>query len=112
MKLLTQEIIDNLRHHPFGSSDDGASIFDHEVVVKFFSPVGAATWLILEGEQQENGDWLLWGAATLGYGYEFGYVSLNELKSVRLPFGLSIERDMHIGKHPKLSNFISKQDMM
>lgn len=68
-------------------------------VVKFFNPVGAATWLATELD--EDGD-TLFGLADLGVGCpELGSFSLAELTAVRLPFGLSIERDLHFSTaHP------------
>jgi len=66
---------------------------DHAPVVKFFSPVGAATWLL--SELDADGD-TLFGLADLGFGCpELGSVSLAEISAVTLPFGLSIERDLH-----------------
>lgn len=60
-------------------------------VLKLFNPVGPATWLA--PELAENGD-RLFGLADLGFGCpELGYFSLSEIASVRLPFGLGIERD-------------------
>lgn len=65
---------------------------DHVPVVKFFNPVGAGTWLITEMEP--DGD-TLFGLADLGFGCpELGSSSLSELTSVRLPFGMGIERDI------------------
>lgn len=65
---------------------------DHVPVVKFFNPVGVGTWLITEMEA--DGD-TLFGLADLGFGSpELGSCSLAELTSVRLPFGLGIERDI------------------
>ncbi|MGV1682356.1 DUF2958 domain-containing protein [Sphingopyxis sp. NJF-3] len=65
--------------------------FDPWPVVKFFSPVGAATWIATE--LAEDGD-TLFGLADLGFGCpELGCFSLGEIKAVRLPFGLAIERD-------------------
>jgi len=60
-------------------------------VVKFFNPIGAATWLATE--LHADGD-TLFGLADLGFGFpELGYFSPRELVSVRLRYGLSIERD-------------------
>lgn len=65
---------------------------DHPPVVKFFSPVGAATWLF--SELDEDGD-TLFGLCDLGFGFpEMGRVSLAEIAGVKLPFGLTIERDL------------------
>ena len=66
------------------------------IAVKFFCPWGAASWFAVEGEEQEDGDWLFYGWCDLGNGTpELGYFSLNEMMEVRGPFGLKIERDMH-----------------
>lgn len=67
--------------------------FDPWPVVKFFNPVGAATWLA--SEIDGDGD-TLFGLADLGFGCpELGCFSLAEIAAVRLPFGLAIERDQH-----------------
>lgn len=40
------------------------------------------------------------GLADLGFGCpEMGYFSLSEIASVRLPYGLRIERDLHFSGH-------------
>ncbi len=86
MILLTDDLRDRLLAN--GRLRDIA----HVPVVKFFNPVGAATWLITEMEA--DGD-TLFGLADLGFGCpELGSCSLAELTSVRLRFGLGIERDM------------------
>ena len=65
---------------------------DHTPVVKFFSPVGAATWLF--SELDVDGD-TLFGLCDLGFGCpEMGSASLAEIAAVTLPFGLTIERDL------------------
>ena len=70
----------------------GADEPDHFPVVKFFNPCGAATWLITQMDE----DNIMYGLCDLGMGHpELGYVSLDELTSIRLQFGLTIERDMH-----------------
>lgn len=63
---------------------------DHVPVVKFFNPLGAGVWLATELDA--DGD-ILFGLADLGEP-ELGYFSLEEVASVRLPFGLGIERDI------------------
>ncbi|QFT95080.1 hypothetical protein FIU86_19680 [Roseovarius sp. THAF9] len=86
MILLTNDIRDQLLTN--GRQRD----IDHVPVVKFFNPVGAGTWLITEMEA--DGD-TLFGLADLGFGCpELGSCSIAELSSVRLPFGLGIERDI------------------
>ncbi|WP_025551507.1 DUF2958 domain-containing protein [Sphingobium fuliginis] len=65
---------------------------DPAPLVKFFNPMGAATWLVTE--LCEDGD-SLFGLADLGFGCpELGYFSLTEIAAIRLPFGLRIERDI------------------
>ncbi|WP_323042985.1 DUF2958 domain-containing protein [Gemmobacter sp.] len=63
---------------------------DHVPVVKFFNPFGAGVWLATELD--EDGD-IMFGLADIGYP-ELGSFSLEELSSLRLPFGLGIERDI------------------
>ena len=61
-------------------------------VLKLFNPVGAATWLATELDSDDD---TLFGLADLGFGCpELGYFSLSEIASVRLPFGLGVERDI------------------
>lgn len=63
---------------------------DHVPVVKFFNPLGEGVWLATELD--EDGD-TLFGLADLGEP-ELGSFSLAEMESVRLPFGMGIERDI------------------
>ena len=86
MLLLTQDLRARL-------IANGQSRGDHAPVVKFFSPVGAATWLF--SELDEDGD-TLFGLCDLGFGCpEMGSASLAEIAAGTVPFGLSIERDLH-----------------
>jgi len=94
MKLLTKEIEHRLEAHPLGSGGSRHPD-DTPIIVKFFSPMGAGTWLITEGEKQADGDWLLFGYCCIQEG-EWGCVLLSELEAVRLPLGLHIERDMYL----------------
>lgn len=65
---------------------------DHHPVIKLFNPLGAATWIATELD--DDGD-TLFGLADLGFGCpELGSFSLREIASVRLPLGLGIERDI------------------
>ncbi|MEO8723824.1 MAG: DUF2958 domain-containing protein, partial [Sphingobium sp.] len=76
---------------------------DPAPVVRLFNPCGAATWLATELD--EDGD-TLFGLADLGFGCpELGSFSLSEIASVRLPFGLSIERDFAFRGHFPLSAY-------
>lgn len=73
-------------------------------VVKFFNPCGRGTWLI--SEIAEDGD-TMYGLCDLGMGFpEFGYVSLSELKSIKLIAGLGIERDLHFSGDKTLTEYL------
>ncbi len=102
MILLTPELRAALRANHIAhlaAQRNGHAEPDPLPVVKYFSPIGAATWLATELD--EDGD-TLFGLADLGFGCpELGSFSLAEIASVRLPFGLSIERDLHFSTvHP------------
>ncbi len=90
MKLMTKELEQKLQKYPLYSQDGKG--FGAEVVAKFFNPIGAGTWLITEGQKEDNGDWLLFGYCLI-FEWEWGYVRLSELESINLPFGFSIEQD-------------------
>lgn len=93
MLLMTKELEEKLNQYPIDSQDELGE--DTEVIVKYFNPCGVGTWLITEGEKQENGDWLLYGYMHI-VEWEWGYVMLSELESVRLPFDLGIERELYV----------------
>jgi len=103
--LLTAELRAVLRANADASAgtatqaDLGARDPDPAPVVKFFSPVGAATWLATELDM--DGD-TLFGLADLGFGCpELGSFSLAEIEALRLPFGLTVERDLTFAsRHP------------
>jgi len=97
MKLLTQAIKKKL---PALYSQE--KIADPTVICKFFTPSSSFTWFILEGEKQEDGDWLFF---TKCYSHmcpegELGYSTLAELESVKGPMGLGVERDLWFDPKP------------
>lgn len=87
MRLMTKGLEEKLRKSPLYSKDGQG--LDAEVVVKFFNPFGAGTWLITEGDQMPDGDWELFGYCHI-FEWEWGYVLLSELESLGM-----IERDLH-----------------
>ena len=100
MQLMTKQIKEKLLHN--GDVTNRGN--DHKPVVKFFGG-GSCTWLITEMDSAD--DDTLFGLCDLGMGYpELGYVSLEELKSMRFPpFGLGVERDLHFYAFKPLSHF-------
>jgi len=101
MKLITKAIQEKLdKNFAEGNNED--------IPMKLFNPCGAATWLITQMEP--DGD-IMWGLCDLGMGcVEYGTVSLSEIKSVKLPFGLSIERDLH-WNGGKVSDFSGRDSL-
>ena len=100
MDLLTKNLRQALLAN--GAHRDGLDR-DPVPVVKFFNPMGAATWLATELDA--DGD-TLFGLADLGFGCpELGSFSLAEIAAVRLRFGLRVERDLHFTTDRRLSEW-------
>ena len=91
MKLITQALKKSI---PAIYATEAIPLNDKIAVAKFFNPCGAGTWYVIEGQLEEDGDFLCFGLVDL-HETEFGYFSVRELESIRLPFGLTIERDMY-----------------
>ena len=68
------------------------------VYAKLFTPDSSWTWYVTEGSE-EQGDFIFFGYV-FGLDEEWGYFSLAELKTVRGPLGLAIERDLHFKAAP------------
>lgn len=109
-KLLTKEVEALFEKYPYRSQEKVPNM-EKKVLVKFFNPWGAGTWIICEAEK-EGDDWCLWGYCSLGYGYEFGPVMLSELTEYQGPAGLRIERDMYLKKDCKVGDLIKESDLM
>ncbi|ABM31278.1 DUF2958 domain-containing protein [Paracidovorax citrulli] len=76
--------------------------FDPAPVVKLFTPDGGATWLLTEIDPDDLDH--AFGLCDLGLGMqEIGWVSLDELASVRGALGLPIERDLSFRAEKRLS---------
>ena len=85
MKLITKAIETKLAKSVGNATVD-------KPYLKFFNPMGSATWLISEYDKKSG---IIFGLCDLGMGSpELGYVSLKEIEETKLPLGLSIERDM------------------
>src|SRR5680860_1111987 len=84
MKLLTKKLLQQLPLL-YTEEDLGEDAIVH---VHFFNPLGVGDWWITDGSS-EGDDFIMFGLCDLGFP-ELGYVSLNELESVRV-----IERDLY-----------------
>ena len=102
MNLLTEELIERFKEYPLYSQDGKGK--DSIVLAKFFNPCGQGNWIITEAELMDD-DWLLFGYCHI-FEWEWGYVLLSELQDLKLPFGLTIERDRHIPKNAKVKDLI------
>lgn len=105
MKLMTKNLEEKIINYPFGSQDSKG--YDAEVIIKYFNPVGSGTWLITEAEKQNDGDYLMFGYCNIT-DWEWGYVSLRELESIKLPLGMKIERDLY--SNGKVKDLIMEND--
>ena len=87
MILLTKKIREKLiKNH---LEQDGTKTFKAEV--KLFNPCGIGTWYLSELNPDTN---VAFGLCEL-HEKELGYVSIDKLKEIELPFFLKIERDLY-----------------
>ena len=66
-------------------------IGDKTAYARYFFPMGAYTAYLLEYDPKTR---IGFGAVTMGYGWELGYISLDEMEEVKI-HGLGIERDLY-----------------
>lgn len=71
--------------------------------IKLFTPDSNWTWYVTEYSKEEN---LCFGLV-VGHERELGYFSIDELKAVRGPLGLRIERDLYFT--PERLSVLKKQ---
>jgi len=102
MKLLTKALEQKLR-----ANNANQNKKDIRPVLKIFNPYGAATWLF--SELYPDGD-TLYGLCDLGMGTpELGYVSLNELKNIRIGgYQGMLERDKWFEPKYTLAEYADK----
>jgi len=82
--LLKKELEQLIKNY---NEQDGSKEF--KAVVKLFNPTGIGTWYLSELNPDTN---IAFGLCCL-HEKELGDVSMDEIKSLKLPFGLGIERD-------------------
>ena len=81
-----------------------------KVLVKYFNPYGAGTWIITEAEKQENGDWLFFGYCYI-HEWEWGYALLSELQATKVNvYGLKLglERDLYIPDNATVADLVQE----
>ena len=103
MKLLTKALEKKL---PPLYANENKPAEEVTIPVKFFAPVGAATWYATEYDP-ETRMFFGWAMLIPGCG-ELGYFSLDDLESVRLPFGLTVERDLYWDETTTLKTIIDR----
>ncbi len=96
MKLITKEQLEQLKRN--GSPENRDK--DHKPVIKLFLPGTNFTWLLTEINPEEPT--IAFDLCDLGMGFpELGYVSLEELESLRVHGVFKVERDLHFkAKYP------------
>ena len=111
MKLLTKAIAKKL---PALYATENTPTEEKVAVCKFFTPDSNWTWFVVEGSavlpdgenvpltdpRADDREDVLFFGLVHGHEKEWGYFSLNELESVKGPFGLGIERDTHFDDEP------------
>ena len=89
MKLITKEILKRLPKLGDTAEKNSSEV---KVPLKLFNPCGGESWFITEYDPESE---IAFGYVTGVQFPELGYISIKELKSIRLKWGLTIERDMH-----------------
>jgi len=106
MKVITAEQKQQL----IKNGSPGERSKDHFPVVKLFMPGLPHTWLLTELDPEEPT--VAFGLCDLGMGFpEQGYVDLDEISSVRGPFGYVERDDGFVSKYP-LSVYVAAASEM
>lgn len=102
MKLMTKTLEDR-----FAKIGDQSESLDPIIIAKFFNPCGSMTWYASEYHKETN---ICFGYVTGTPFQEWGTFSITELESLKLPFGLGIERDIHF-KEIRFSELVKEQQL-
>lgn len=102
MKLITKEL-----EKRFAEVGDQSQSSNPLIITKFFAPSHSATWYATELDVENQ---ICFGYVT-GLAFdEWGTFSIQELESLKLPFGLHVERDRFF-KEIRFKELIKKQDL-
>lgn len=95
MKLLSDELLAKFAEQ--GKCDKKPAT-EVKVIAKFFNPAGGGTWYATEYDPIDR---IFFGFVSIFNDYNdgLGLFSLEELLTVKLPFGFKIERDLHFGDY-------------
>lgn len=101
MKLMTKAL-----ERRFAQISSQEKVEDPLIIAKFFYPAGSGTWYASEYDPERR---MFFGYVSLfgDHNDEWGTFSLDELESVKGPFGLGIERDRYFSEK-QASEVISK----
>jgi hypothetical protein len=92
MKLITPTI---RKATPKLYANEGKPLNEHIITAKFFTPWAGWTWYMTELDVDDDYAF----GYVVGLDSELGYFSIRELESLCSPSGITIERDLHFGKH-------------
>jgi hypothetical protein len=103
MKILTKEVEKVLnKTKPY----DGDASPDAKIILKLFG--GSSYTCLVTSAEKDGDDYILYGYVNIGYGYEYGSSSLNEIMNTKFPpFGLRVERDLYLSKDAKISDYVN-----
>ena len=100
-KTQTEQLIAN-RQAQIVRMDNRQPDIDFKPVVKLFTPDAQCTWLLTK----LGNDDIAYGLCDLGLGSpEIGFVCTHELRDLRGPLGLPVERDEHFEADKTLSAY-------
>jgi hypothetical protein len=103
-KTQTEQLIANCQEQ-IANNDAGHSDIDFKPVVKLFTPDAQCTWLLTELGLDD----IAFGLCDLGMGCpELGFVCMHELRDLRGPLGLPVERDLHFDADKTLSAYAAE----
>jgi hypothetical protein len=103
-KAQTEQLITNCQAQII-RMDNALSDLNFTPVVKLFTPDAQCTWLLTELGLDD----IAFGLCDLGMGSpELGFVSMHELRNLRGPLGLPVERDEHFEADKTLSAYAAE----
>jgi hypothetical protein len=100
-KAQTEQLIANCQAQ-IANNDAGHADIDCKPVVKLFTPDAQCTWLLTELGLDD----IAFGLCDLGMGCpEIGFVCMSEIRELRGPLGLPVERDLHFDANKTLTAY-------